>query len=213
MKAIKVAVAGSLLAVCGVAGAADFAMMETAARIQQGSFKLSGFPVVIDRDRADAGAETGFAVGLGYGLRYDMDVEGHVARYDDGTFTGADLEWSAWRSGPMAFSIGSGLHGADLDGGGYAAGADATAIFSYSPLHRLSLSAALNAAYDDVNNRDASAPADSRFPTDGQYERYSAVPGVGYLLTRNIELMAEVGLGLNGESDDYVSGGMSWYFR
>lgn len=213
MKAINVAVAGSLLAVCGAAGAADFAMMETAARINQGTFKLSGFPVVIDRERADADAETGFAAGLGYGLRYDMDVEGHVARYEDGTFTGADLEWNAWRSGPMAFSIGSGLHGADLDGGGYAAGADGTAIFTYSPMHRLSLSAALDATFDDVNNRGTDVPADSRFPTDGQYERYYAVQGIGYQLTRNIDLMAEVGIGLNGESDDYASGGMSWYFR
>ena len=211
MKAIKVAVAGSLFAMCGVAGAADFAMMETADRINQGTFKLSGFPVVIDRDGADA--ERGFAVGLGYGLRYDLDVEGHVARYDEGTFTGADLEWNAWRWNRMAFSIGSGLHGGDLEDGGTALGGDGTAIFSYRPLTRLTLSAALDASYDDVNNRDASVPAGSRFPTDGQYERYYAVQGVGYQLTRNIELMAEAGFGLNGESDDYVSGGMSWYFR
>jgi len=210
MNAIKLAVAGSLLAACAAAGAADFAMMETAERINQGTFKLSGFPVVIDR--ADADAERGFAVGLGYGLRYGMDVEGHVARYEEGTFTGADLEWNAWRRGPMALSIGSGLHGADLDGGGTLLGTGGTAIFSYSPLSRLTLSAALDAAYDDVNNRD-NAPAGSRFPTDGQYERYYAVQGVGYRLTRNVELMGEAGFGLNGESDDYVSGGMSWYFR
>jgi len=212
MKVIKVAaLAGSLLAVCGAASAADFAMMETAEHITQGKFKLSGFPVVVDRERADA--ESGFAVGLGYGLPYDMDVEGHVARYGDGTFTGADLEWNAWRQGRMTLSLGSGLHGADLDGGGTAAGADGTLIFSYRPLERLSLSAALDAAFDDVNNRDAAVPADSRFPTDGRYERYYAVQGIGYTLTRNIDLIAEVGLGLNGESDDYVSGGMSWYFR
>ena len=211
MKAINVAVAGSLLAACGAAGAADFAMMETAERINQGSFKASGFPVVIDRGRADAG--NGLALGLGYGLPYGMDVEAHVARYYDGTFTGADLEWTAWRNDRMTFSVGSGLHGADLDGGGYAAGGDGTAIFSYVPMHRLTVSAALNAAIDDVNDRDANAPADSRFPTDGIYERYHAVQGVGYTVTRNIDLMAEFGVGLNGESDNYASAGMSWYFR
>jgi len=56
-------------------------------------------------------------------------------------------------------------------------------------------------------------PANSRFPVDGQYETYYAVPGVGYHLTHNLDLLAEVGVGLNGESDNYVSGGMSWFFR
>jgi hypothetical protein len=214
MRTLKVAaLAGSLLAVCGSAGAAEFAMMETAERIAQGSFKLSGFPVVVDRDRT-AGNDAGFVVGLGYGLPYNLDLEGQVASYDDGTFLGADMEWNAWRRGPLAFSIGSGTHGADLEGNGYALGVDGTMIFSYNPMHRLALSAALDGSYDDVNNRDAGAAvADSRFPTDGQYETYHAVHGIGYLLTRNIDVLAEVGLGLNGESDDYVSAGMSWYFR
>jgi len=210
MRALNVvALAG--LALCSSAGAADFAMMETAERISEGSFKLSGFPVVIDRDRADT--ESGLAVGLGYGLPHNLDIEGQVAGYGDGTWVGADLEWNAWRNGPMSFSIGGGVHGADLEGSGSAAGADATAIFSYYPIERLALSAALDAAYDDVNNRDASVPADARFATDGQYETYYAVPGIGYQLTRNIDLLAEVGVGLNGISDNYASAGMSWYFR
>ena len=154
MRTLKVAaLAGSLLAVCGTAGAAEFAMMETAERIADGTFKLSGFPVVVDRDRA-AGNDTGFVVGLGYGLPYNLDIEGQVAGYDDGTFLGADLEWNAWRQGRLAFSMGGGLHGADLDGSGYAAGADGTLILSYNPIERLSLSAALDASYDDVNNRE-----------------------------------------------------------
>ena len=63
------------------------------------------------------------------------------------------------------------------------------------------------------SNRDLGAPIDSRFPTDGQYETYHAVPAIGYELTRNIQLLAEVGVGLDGDSDDYASAGMSWYFR
>jgi len=210
---MKVRMFGAMaaLALCGSASAADFAMMETAERITEGGFKLSGFPIVIDRDHAQT--ETGFAVGLGYGLANDLDLEAQVAGYEDGTWIGADLEWNAWRDGPMAVSIGGGLHGADLDGTGSAAGADATAIFTYRPIERLALSAALDAAFDDVNDRDANVPANSRFPVDGQYETYYAVPGVGYHLTHNLDLLAEVGVGLNGESDNYVSGGMSWFFR
>jgi len=210
MRTLNVAALAGL-ALCGSASAADFAMMETAQRINEGTFKLSGFPVVIDRERAKT--DTGFAVGLGYGLPNNLDVEAQVAGYEDGTFVGADLEWNAWREGRMAFSMAGGLHGADLDGSGSAAGVDGTLIFSYNPMERLALSAALDGAYDDVNNRDADVPADARFRTDGQYERYYAVPGISYLLTRNIDLLAEVGVGLNGDADDYVSAGASWYFR
>jgi hypothetical protein len=211
MRALNVAALAGL-ALCGSASAAEFAMMETAQRINEGTFKLSGFPVVIDREDADT-TETGFAVGLGYGLPYNLDVEGQVAGYDDGVYAGADLEWNAWRNNRMAFSIGGGVHGADLEDSGSAVGVDGTLIFSYNPIERLALSAALDAAYDDVNDRDAGVPADARFPTDGQYETYYAVPGISYLLTRNIDLLAEVGVGLNGDADDYVSAGASWYFR
>lgn len=205
------ALAGSLLALCGSAGAADFAMMETAEPITPGEFKLSGAPVVLDRRGADNDA--GFVAGIGYGAAPDVDLEAQIASYDDGTWLGGDAEWTAWRARGMSFSIGGGLHGADLDGGGSAAGVDGMLIFSYAPIQRLAVSAALDAAYDDVNNRGAGVPAGARFATDGQYERYYVVPGVGYRLMRNLELLAEVGLGLNRDSDDYFSGGMSWYFR
>ncbi len=219
MKLMKRAVlAGSLLAVCGSAGAAEFAMMETADHVADGTFKLSGFPVMVDRDGARD--DVGLAVGIGYGLppqRLDvprnLDVEAQLASYDDGTFIGADLEWTAWREGRLAFSLGGGLHGADLDAGGRATGVDGTAIMSYRPLPRLELSAAFDAAYDDVNGRDGAVDPGSRFPTDGHYETYYAVPGASYQLTRNIDLFGEVGLGLNGDSDDYVAAGLSWYFR
>src|SRR5262245_23111196 len=162
----KAVLAGSLLLVAGSASAAEFGMMETAERISRGMFKLSGYPVMVDR----ADDESGLALGLGYGLPYGMDVEGQIARYGDGTFPGADPAWAAWHGNRMAAAIGSGLHGGDLDEGGRALGADATAIFSYMPMHRLALSAALDASYDDVNNRDANVSPGSRFPTDGQYE-------------------------------------------
>jgi hypothetical protein len=205
------ALAGSLLALCGSAGAADFAMMETAEPITPGEFKLSGAPVLIDRDRARNDA--GFVAGLGYGLAPDVDLEAQVASYEDGTWFGGDAEWTAWRAQRMALSLGGGLHAADLDGGGSALGADGTLILSYKPLERLALSAALDAAVDDVNHRGTGVPAGARFASDGRYERYYAVPAVGYRLTRNLELLAEVGIGLNRDAEDYLSGGMSWYFR
>lgn len=211
MKVLKVgALAG--LALCGTAGAADFAMMETAEPIVPSSFKLAGGPILIDRDRGDN--DGGFGIGVGYGLPYDLDIEGQLALYDDATWAGADIEWNAWTGNSMRFSIGGGLHGGDLERDSTAAGADATAIFTFTPMQRLDVSASLDASYDDVNVRGTPAtPVAGRFTADGAYQTYHFAPGVEYQLTRNLDLLGEVGIGLDGDSDDYVSAGMSWYFR
>jgi hypothetical protein len=200
------------LTACGSVAAADFGVMESAEAIEPHTFKLTGFPMLVDRGTH---GDDAFALALGYGLPNAVDVEGQVAYVDDATLFGADLEWNAWTADRMRFSIGGGLHGADLERGASAVGADATAILTYTPVARLDLNAALDAAVDDVNVRESAAlpPPDARFTEDGRYDTYYFVPGVEYQATRNLDLLAEVGVGLNGESDDYFSGGLAWYFR
>ncbi len=210
---MKVLTLGALaaLALCGSASAADFAVMETAEPIEPKTFKLAGGPLVVDRRDDTAGA---LAIGLGYGLAHDLDVEGQLAVYEDATWFGADLEWSAWSGRNMRFSIGGGVHGGDLEHDGTAAGLGATAIFSFTPMQRLDVSAALDASYDDVNVRGVPAePIAGRFTEDGQYETYHFAPGLEYQLTRQLDVLGEVGVALNGDADNYLSAGLSWYFR
>jgi hypothetical protein len=205
-------VAWAVLGICGTAAAADFGVMESAEPIEPKVFKLTGFPMLVDRGTH---GDDAFALALGYGLPNDMDVEAQVAYVDNATLFGVDLEWNAWKADRMRFSIAGGGHSADLEDGASAIGADATAIFTYTPVARLDVSAALDAALDDVNVRESAVapPADARFTEDGRYDTYYFVPGLEYQLTRNLDLLAEGGLGLNGESDDYLSAGLSWYFR
>lgn len=211
MKTLHLGVAAGL-AFCGSAWAADFGVMETAEPIQTNSFKLVGFPLITDRD--DGEEEGGFALGLGYGLPYGMDIEGQVARDDTATYFGSDFEWNAWTGYRMRVSIGGGLHTVDLDDGGSANGLDSTAIFTYTPLPRLDLNASLDASYEDVNGGDGTDPAlPERWRTDNEYETYYFAPGLEYQLTPNLDVLAEVGLGLNGQSEEYASAGLSWYFR
>ena len=168
--------------------------------------------MVTDRDNGDE--EGSFAVGLGYGLPFGLDVEGQVARDDIATYFGSDVEWNAWTGHRMKVSVGGGAHTVDLDGGGSANGADTTAIFTYTPVRHLDVSAALDASYEDVNAGSALEPnLPVRWRSDNQYETAYFVPGLEYQITRNLDVLAEGGLGLNGESDDYLSAGLSWYFR
>lgn len=200
------------LALAGPAWAADFGVMETAEPIEPRAFKLVGFPMLTDRD--DGAGEGAFAVGLGYGLPHGLDVEGQVARDDIATYFGSDLEWNAWTGHRMRVSIGGGVHTVDLDDGGTANGVDSTAIFTYTPVRRLDLNAALDASFEDVDGGDGTEPAlPERWRTDNQYETYYFAPGLEYQLTRSLDLLAEAGLGLSGASDDYASAGLSWYFR
>jgi len=208
---VRIVAALAALTVYGNAAAVDFGVMETAEPIEPRTFKLSGFPMLVDRSRH---GDDAFALALGYGLPNDMDVEVQVAYIDRATLYGADLEWNAWTAERMRFSIGGGLHGADLEQRARAVGADVTAIFTYAPTERLDVNATLDAAVDDVNVRESGAvPSDLHFTEDGRYDTYYFVPGVEYQLTRKVDLLAEVGVGLNGDSDNYVSAGASWYFR
>ena len=212
LKARVAAAALAALAACGNAAAVDFGVMETAEPIEPRAFKLTGFPMLVDRSKH---GDDAFALALGYGLPNDMDVELLVGYIDRATLYGADLEWNAWTAERRRFSIIGGVHGADLEQGASAVGADLTAIFTYTPIERLDVNAALDAALDHVNVRESAVAgaADTHFTEDGRYDTYYFVPGIEYQLTNRVDLLAEVGLGLNDESDDYVSAGASWYFR
>lgn len=208
---VRIVAALAALTVGGNVAAVDFGVMESAESIEPRTFKLSGFPMLVDRSRH---GDDAFALALGYGLPNDTDVELQVAYIDRATLFGADLEWNAWSAERRRFSIAGGLHYADLEQGARAAGVDVTAIFTYALIERLDVNAAVDAAVDDVDVREAgAAPSDLHFTEDGRYDTYYFVPGVEYQLTRKVDLLAEVGVGLNGDSDNYVSAGASWYFR
>lgn len=200
------------LACSGSAAAVDFGVMESAEPIEPRTLKLTGFPMLVDRS---VHGDDALALALGYGLPGNLDLEAQVAVIDRATLFGADLEWSAWTAGPLRVSVAGGLHGADLDFGARAIGADATAILTWTPRARLDLNLALDAALDDVNVRESAPPPPSatHFTEDGRYDTYYAVPGVEFQVSRNLDVLAEVGVGLNRESDNYASAGLAWYFR
>lgn len=212
MRAFTLTVMAAGLAYGSAAQALDFGVMETATPIEPRHFKLSAYPLAV-RDGGRTTDEDGFALALGYGLPHGVDVEGTAARFDGATIYGSDVEWQAWRSGLMAFSFGGGAHYYDLERGGRIRGLDSTAILTFLATPHLDLNAALDASFEDVNVDVEEDPSLTGADVDNRYETFYFAPGVQYRFTRNLEAMAEVGVGLNTEASDYASAGLSWYFR
>jgi hypothetical protein len=205
---IVLAFACAVLCASPAALAVDFGVMETADVVEPGDFKFIAFPLAV-RDGPRREHDTGVNVGLGYGLGANLDVEGQVGVYDDITYFGADLEYTYRADRPLELSLGGGAHGVDSDFGN-PWGLDLTHIASYTPpgAPRLRLIGALDAAWERADSAYAAAIGAS----DRDYWVAYAVPGVQYRFTEQVDVVGEVGVGLNGESNDYVAAGISFYF-
>jgi hypothetical protein len=196
------------IACASSAAAIDFGVMETADVVRSGDFKFIAFPLAV-RDGPRREHDSGVNVGLGYGLGANVDAEFQVGVYDDFTFFGADLEWSYRNGQPLELSIGGGAHKVDSDFG-FPWGVDVTHIVSYTPASapNLRLIGSLDAAFEYTDAAYAAA-------IGAEHEEYwvtYAVPGVQYRFTQDVDLIGEVGVGLNDDSYDYVAAGISFYF-
>lgn len=205
----KQALALAAACLCAAPAAAiDFGVMETADVVRRGDFKFIAFPLAV-RDGPRREHDSGVNVGLGYGLGAGLDAELQVGVYDDFTFFGADLEWSYRADRPLELSIGGGAHKVDSDFG-HPWGVDVAHIVSYTPaaIPALRLIGSLDAAFEYTDPVYAAA-------IGAEHEDYwavYAVPGVQYRFTRDVDLIGEVGVGLNDDSYDYVAAGISFYF-
>ena len=191
------------------AAAVDFGVMETADVVTPGEFKVIAFPLAV-RDSPRREQDAGFTFGAGYGLLRDVDVELQLSAYDHITYVGADTEYTYGTFHAADLSIGGGAHYAESDFG-HPWGVDLTHIASYAvpAVPRVKFTAALDLAYEVASERFAAAIAAS----GERYWTAYAVPGVQVRITRNFDLIGEVGFGLNGDSDEYAAVGLSYYFR
>jgi hypothetical protein len=205
-KSVPALLAGVLLA--SPACAVDFGVMETADVVEPGDFKFIAFPLTV-RDGPRREHDAGVNVGLGYGLGANLDAEAQIGVYDDITFFGADLEWTYRADRPLELSIGGGAHAADSDFGN-PWGVDLTHIVSYTlpGAPRVRLSGAIDAAYERADPDYATA-------VGADYEHYWVAylaPAIQYRITALVDVIAEVGVGLNDDSNDYIAAGISYYF-
>ena len=198
--------AGALCALPALA--VDFGVMETADTVIPGDFKFLAFPLAV-RDGPRREVDTGINVGLGYGINEPLDVEFQIGVYDDFNYFGLDLEYSYRENRPVELSIGGGVHKVESDFG-YPYGFDLTHIVSYTfaSIPWMRLIGSVDASYEITDAYYAqSIGAHAR-----RYWTGYAVPGVQFQVNERVDVLGEVGVGLNDDSNDYVGVGMSFYF-
>ena len=183
----------------GTAHAQNF-LMNSAETINKGNFKLCAFPTILfGEDGAEN--EWGLASRLGYGFTPSFDVEVKLAKFDGFKMYGADAEyWVA--KGRTDVSLSAGLHKSDFDGPGSSTAIDTAVIASRSVGEKLEAYLGGSLSFESIDDVD-----------DSSFKRFYVVPGVEYRLGKDVDLLAEFGLGLNDESPNYFSFGAAYYVR
>jgi hypothetical protein len=199
MKSRLLLLASVLVLHAGAADAQNF-LMNSAETINEGNFKLCAFPtVLLGEDGAEN--EWGLASRLGYGFTPSFDVEAKLAKFDGLTMYGADAEY--WLvKGRTDVSLSAGGHKSDFEGGGGSTAIDTAIIASRSVASSLEAYVGGSLSFESIDDVD-----------DSSFKRFYVVPGVEYKLGKDLDLLAEIGIGLNDDSPNYFSFGAAYYIR
>jgi len=183
----------------GSAAAQDFGVMNSAETINKGNFKLMANPLVVF-GKDDADDEVGVAIVGGYGFTDRVDAEAKVSFFDDLTFIGGDVEVWLVKHKPLDVSVIGGFHVGRADGFN-TKGFDITFLGSGHVTPKLELYGGLDISQVSIDD------------VDDSYTTVHLVPGIEYALSQDIDFVAEFGLGLNDDSNHYISGGIAFYIR
>lgn len=190
----------AVLALAPSAQAQNF-LMNSAETINEGNFKLCGFPTVLLGEN-DADNNWGLASRLGYGFTPSFDVEAKLATFDGLKMYGADAEWWAVK-GKTDVSLSAGGHKSDFDGGGGSTALDIAVLVSRGVGKNLEAYVGGSLSFESIDDA----------PEGGDFKRVYLVPGIEHKLGKDLDLLAEVGLGLNDDSPNYLSFGLAYYIR
>jgi hypothetical protein len=197
MRQLTSLLCGIALLIPVAAAAQDVGVAQSAETIDRGNIKLLVNPVVVfGKNGSDN--EGGLSFGVGYGLTNRIDVEGRVGIFDNVKFYGGNIEFGLAHSRKYNISATFGAHLTDTDFDHWGA-FDVTLEASRHVAPKLEVYGALDLAFEAA-------------PGDG-YQTVHLVPGIEYAVSRNLDVVAEVGLGVNDDSYHYLTGGIAYYFR
>jgi hypothetical protein len=182
------------------AAAQDFGVMNSAETINRGNFKFLANPIVLFGED-DVDSEVGVAIAGGYGFTDRVDAEARASFFDGLTFIGGDVELWVIKNAPVDVSLIGGFHVGLADGPLDTKGLDFTFLASGHTSPRLELYGALDVARNTFDDFDA------------DFTTIHLVPGIEYAVTQDVDFVAEVGLGLNDDSNHYFSAGIAFYVR
>jgi hypothetical protein len=191
------------------AAAQYIGILQSAETNDQGTFKLMVAPIVVfGKDGADN--ELGLAARGGYGFTDRFDAEAKLGFFENSTFVGADGElWilkGEEKGAGLDISLTAGIHWMFGSDNRYdIMGIEITPQLSGHVTENLELCGALDVSFESIQD----APAG----VDDTFTRLHLVPGIEYRLSDSVDLVGEIGIGLNDDSYNYVGFGLALYIR
>ncbi len=190
-----------VLLVPALSHAQDFGVMNSAETINRGNTKLMAWPLLVFGE-GGADNDGGFVFGAGYGLTDNLDVEAKLGVFDNLTFIGGDVEYWLMKDRPWDLSLGAGFHVGRSDFLD-STGVDVTVLGSGHVSDRLEIFGALDLAFESLDD----------VAGDNDFTTAHLVPGIEYRLAEDLDFVAELGVGLNDDSANYLAGGIAYYIR
>jgi hypothetical protein len=195
----------ALLALAGFASAAsaqDF-MNSYPRTIPQGNFELTAHPtLLVGRDEGPD--RWGAAGRLGYGITQSLDLVAKGGAFDDFGLLGFAANYWVLKGGELDLAVSAGAHKALIDSANDTTALDLGLQLGGRVGDRLDLSGGLNASFESID--------DAPEGMDSDFTRLYVGPGVRYRLTRNMDLLGQVGIGLTDDSPHYFTLGFAAYF-
>jgi len=152
----------------------------------------------------------GVAARAGYAFTDRFDAEAKLGFFENGTFAGADGElWilkGREKDAGLDFSLAGGIHWMFGKEGYFdTMGFELTPLFSGHVTNSIELCGALDASFESIQ--------DAPTGVDDSFTRLHLVPGIEYGLSDTIDLVGEIGIGLNDDSFTYAGVGIAFYLR
>jgi hypothetical protein len=205
----RIVVLGMSLLFALPAAAQNVGVLQSAETMDRGYYKLMVSPIG-NFGKNGADDEFGGVVRGGYGFTDHFDAEAKVGWFEDHVFLGADGEvWllkDALADAGLAFSLTGGVHYLFakhdlLD----AIGLEITPQISGHITKDLELCGALAVSFESLQD----APAG----VDDKITQVHLVPAVEYRVANSIDLVGEVGFGVNDDSSTYLGLGLAFYMH
>jgi hypothetical protein len=186
-------------------------ILQSAETMERGTFKFMVAPIMVfGKDGADD--EFGVAARGGYAFTEHFDVEAKLGFFENGTFVGVDGEYWIYRGSEQDrktgfdFSLTGGIHWIFGKKGYFdIMGFEITPQLSGHVSENLELCGALDVSFEMIQD----APS----WVDDSFTRLHLVPGIEYRISDTVDLVGEVGIGLNDDSFTYASIGITFYVR
>jgi hypothetical protein len=201
LRSVILLIAG-LLCVPGPSSAQNFGVLESAETIDQSNFKLLATPILVfGKNRGNDDHHV--ALGVGYGFTPRFDAEAKVALGKNTTLFGGNGEYWLLRNDPFDLSVIAGGHFQNNDAPLDVLGVDATLLASKHVARKLeaygAIALAINRFIEDLPDR--------------SFTQAHLVPGIEYALSDELDVVAELGLGLTDSSRHYFGAGVAYYIR